>query len=86
MSPPRSAARVLKIGVTENTYVRKGDLLFQIGPVPYEASVRQSEADLALARANLDNLRRAISTQRSAATVASDQISRAVARQRPSGA
>ena len=71
--------RVLKIGVTENAYVRKGDLLFQIDPVPYEASVRQSEADLALARANLDSLRRAISTQRSTATIASDQISRATA-------
>jgi len=71
--------RVLKIAVSENVHVRKGDLLFQIDPVPYEASVRQSEADLALARANLDSLRRAIATQRSAASVASDQIARAVA-------
>jgi membrane fusion protein, multidrug efflux system len=65
--------RVLEIAVTENARVAKGDLLFQIDQVPYQLSVAQAEADLHLAEAQLDTQKRAISTQRSAATIAGDQ-------------
>lgn len=71
--------RISRIAVIENAHVRKGDLLFQIDPVPYEAAVHQAEADLALAEASLDTQRRLVSTQRSTATVATDQITRAEA-------
>ncbi len=69
--------RIVTIAVTENAHVAKGDLLFQIDPVPYQLSVAQAEADLALAEATLDSKRRLVSTQQSAATIASQQTKRA---------
>jgi membrane fusion protein, multidrug efflux system len=70
--------RIIDIPVTENAHVAKGDLLFQIDPVPYRLSVEQAHADLDLAEAALDTQRRVVSTQRSVATIAADQVQRAV--------
>lgn len=69
--------RITRIAVSENTRVRKGDLLFQIDPVPYQQAVAQTEADLAIAQAALATQERTVSTQRSAATIATSQIQRA---------
>ncbi len=69
--------RIIDIPVAENSYVKKGDLLFQIDPVPYRLTVAQAQADLNLARAALETQRRQISTQRSGSVVAADQIKRA---------
>lgn len=69
--------RIVAIPVTENSYVRKGDLLFQIDPEPYRLTVAQTQADLALARAQLATQTRFVSTQRSTAVVAADRIGRA---------
>jgi membrane fusion protein, multidrug efflux system len=65
--------RIINIGVHENSAVRKGEVLFQIDPLPYQLIVNQTQADLALARAQLETQRRHVSTQRSNATIASDQ-------------
>lgn len=65
--------RIIQLGVRENEWTRKGTVLFQIDPMPYQALVAQSEADLALARAQLDTKRRFVSTQRSNATIAREQ-------------
>ena len=46
------AGRVFEIPVVENTRVAKGDLLFQIDPLPYRLALEQSAADLAIARSN----------------------------------
>jgi len=70
--------RIIAIPVEENSRVAKGDLLFQIDPVPYRDAVEQAEADLALAEAALGTQQRLVSTQRSAAQVAADQVQRAV--------
>jgi multidrug efflux system membrane fusion protein len=70
--------RIIDIPVAENMPVANGDLLFQIDPTPYRLAVAQTQADLDLAKAALDTQRRVLSTQRSAATVASDQVKRAV--------
>lgn len=74
---PAVGGRILRIAVEENATVRKGQLLFRIDPVPYQLAVQQAEADLAMARASLATQGRAVSTQRSASTVATDQIRRA---------
>jgi multidrug efflux system membrane fusion protein len=66
--------RVVSIPVVENSRVRKGDLLFQIDPVPYQLVVDQAQADLAVAKAALDTRRRFLSTQRSSAAIAADQM------------
>lgn len=71
--------RITDIPVAENMPVAKGDLLFQIDPSPYRSAVAQAQADLDLAEATVGTQRRALSTQRSAATVAGDQVARAVA-------
>ncbi len=74
---PLVGGRIVAIAVTENAHVAKGDLLFQIDPVPYQLTVAQAEADLALAEATLESKGRLVSTQKSAATIASAQTKRA---------
>ena len=69
--------RIVNIPVAENARVARGDLLFQIDPVPYRLAVEQARADLGIARAALDTQRRVLSTQQSTASVAADQIRRA---------
>jgi multidrug efflux system membrane fusion protein len=70
--------RIIDIPVAENVHVAKGDLLFQIDPAPYRLAVEQAQSDLDLAQAALETQRRVLSTQRSAATVAADQVRRAI--------
>jgi membrane fusion protein, multidrug efflux system len=69
--------RIIDIPVAENALVSRGDLLFQIDPVPHRLAVSQAEADLDLAEAALATQRRALSTQRSAAEIAKEQTRRA---------
>jgi len=76
---PAVGGRIVEIKVAENDRVTPGQLLFRIDPVPYQQAVAQARADLALARASRATHGRAIATQRSAATVAGDQIARAAA-------
>ncbi|MDR8395789.1 multidrug transporter subunit MdtN [Paraburkholderia sp. USG1] len=71
--------RIVDIPVAENMHVAKGDLLFQIDPVPYSLTVAQTQADLSVAQAALDTQRRVLSTQRSTATISADQVQRAKA-------
>ncbi len=66
--------RLLTLAVTENARVAKGDLLFQIDPLPYELLVAQAHADLEIARAQLETRRRVLRTERSNATIAADHV------------
>ena len=69
--------RIVHIGVEENGTVRKGDVLFEIDPETYRATLAQTQADLAIARAALESKRKAVATQRSVAVVSGDQVHRA---------
>jgi multidrug efflux system membrane fusion protein len=69
--------RIIEIRVRENSPVHRGDVLFQIDPLPYQLVVSQTQADLAVAEAQLDTQRKYVSTQRSNATVARDQAANA---------
>jgi multidrug efflux system membrane fusion protein len=69
--------RVVRLPAHENDLVRKGDLLFQIDPVPYRLALNQATANLDVARAALDTQRRIVSTQRSNAAIAGEQARRA---------
>jgi multidrug efflux system membrane fusion protein len=69
--------RIVELPVAENIHVDKGDLLFQIDPVPHRLATDQARATLAFAQATLETQRRVLSTQRSTATVAGDQVRRA---------
>jgi membrane fusion protein, multidrug efflux system len=69
--------RITEIAVRENSAVSKGDLLFQIDPLPFRLTVEQTEADLAIAEADLDTRRRVLSTEKSNALIAREQAVRA---------
>lgn len=69
--------RIANIHVIENQHVAKGDVLFEIDPVPYRLALAQARADLELAQAALGTRRRSITTERATASVASEQTSRA---------
>lgn len=51
---PRVNGYLQSVHFQDGAIVQKGDLLFQIDPRPYEASLRHAEAELALARTRLD--------------------------------
>jgi membrane fusion protein, multidrug efflux system len=70
--------RIIEIAVSENMRVKKGDLLFQIDPVPHQLAVAQTKADLAIAEAELETRRRVLSTQRSVAAIAGDETRNAL--------
>jgi multidrug efflux system membrane fusion protein len=76
---PAVGGRVIDIRVHENSPVHRGDVLFQIDPLPYQLLVSQAQADLAVAAAQLDTQRRYVFTQRSNATIARDQATNAKA-------
>ncbi len=69
--------RVIKLGVSENADVKRGDLLFQLDPEPYQNAVAQAQADLAVAEATLATQQRVVATQNSNAVVAGDQVRKA---------
>ncbi|MFL6735393.1 MAG: HlyD family secretion protein [Sphingomicrobium sp.] len=46
---PEVTGDVVEVGVKDNGAVRKGQLLFQIDPEPYELAVRSAEANLSVA-------------------------------------
>lgn len=70
--------RIIELPIAENGRVAKGDLLFQIDPLPYRLAVEQTTADLAIAEAGLETQRRALSTQRATAAIAADQTKTAL--------
>src|SRR5437870_5940559 len=65
---PQVSGRILKIHFTDGANVKKGDLLFTIDTRPFEASVRQAQAnvskDLALKKQAEANLARDIAQQK----------------------
>jgi len=71
--------RLIEIAVTENSRVTKGDLLFQIDPLPHRLAVEQAKADLQIAEAEVETKKRFVATQRSSATVAADHTKSAEA-------
>ena len=53
----RVSGQVVEIAVKDDQRVRKGQLLFQIDPVPYRIAVEQAEARLASARLGINSLK-----------------------------
>jgi len=74
---PEVGGRVIELDVRENSRVRRGDILFRIDPLRYQLLVSQAQADLALAQAQLVTQTKYVSTQRSNAIIARDQITSA---------
>ena len=53
---PEVGGKIVEVGVTENQQVRAGDLLFAIDPVPFELAIAQSNARIASAQVEVQNL------------------------------
>ena len=51
-SRPRVSGQIDQVAFTEGALVKKGDMLFQIDPRPFQAEVRRLEAQVQQARAN----------------------------------
>lgn len=51
---PRVSGYLVRVAFTEGKEVKKGDVLFEIDPEPYRATLDQRQADLTRARARLD--------------------------------
>lgn len=69
--------RIVRLAVEENEHVAKGEVLFEIDPVPYRLAVAQAQADVELARAAVASRQRSVIGEKAVATVAADQIRRA---------
>jgi multidrug efflux system membrane fusion protein len=74
---PAVGGRIVTLAVRENALVHKGELLFQIDPVPYRLALEQASANLEVTRATLETQRRFVATQRSNAQIAGQQTGRA---------
>ncbi|MFT8807767.1 MAG: multidrug transporter subunit MdtN [Gluconobacter sp.] len=69
--------RLKELDVTVNQHVHKGDVLYRLDPEPYELTVRQAQANLDLASAEVENQTRLLSIKTSNAATADDQVIRA---------
>jgi multidrug resistance efflux pump len=54
---PSVAGEVIDVPVKPNVPLKAGDVLFKIDPAPYEAQVRQIDAQITLAQVNLERAR-----------------------------
>ncbi|AMM13370.1 hemolysin D [Burkholderia sp. PAMC 28687] len=69
--------RIVRLLVEDNQHVAKGDVLFEIDPVPFRLLVAQTQADLDLARAALETRRKRLISERANAVIAGDQTGKA---------
>ncbi len=67
---PEVEGRIIKINVKDNQLVRKGELLFQIDPVPYQYALEIARSEQATLEGQIRDLQRAIGAQTSAIQVA----------------
>lgn len=54
---PQVSGKITRVRVSEGEAVRKGQVLFNIDPVPYEAALRVAEANLAAAEVGVESAR-----------------------------
>ncbi|WP_086984524.1 HlyD family secretion protein [Vibrio aphrogenes] len=66
--------RVIDVPVVENQHVKKGDLLLQIDPKPYEIAVAQAQANLSDVRTSLETLKAEYQSKLANIEVAKSQL------------
>jgi membrane fusion protein, multidrug efflux system len=67
---PEVEGRIIRINVKDNQFVRKGELLFQIDPVPYQYALETAQSQQATLEGQIRDLQRTIGAQTSAIQVA----------------
>ena len=63
---PEVSGRIVKINVKDNQFVHKGELLFEIDPVPYQHSLEAAQSQQATLEGQIQDLKRSIEAQKSA--------------------
>jgi multidrug efflux system membrane fusion protein len=74
---PDVSGRIVHLAVTDNQRVRKGDLLFQIDPEPYQATLARAEASLKALDSEIELTQRSVNAQQFAAAAARAEVERA---------
>src|SRR5215471_4973595 len=67
---PEVEGRIIKINVKDNQFVHKGEVLFQIDPVPYQYALETARSQQGALEGQIRDLRRTIGAQTSAIEVA----------------
>src|SRR5215471_10115804 len=67
---PEVEGRIIKINVKDNQFVHKGEVLFQIDPVPYQYALETARSQQGALEGQIRDLRRTIGAQTSAVEVA----------------
>ncbi|MCA1298489.1 multidrug transporter subunit MdtN [Stappia indica] len=71
------AGRVKAVHVSENAFVRKGDILIELDDTAYRLAVEQTHADLEIAQAAASDQSRNIKAELANAEIANEQVTRA---------
>lgn len=71
---PEVGGRIVQLAVKDNSYVRKGDLLFEIDPRDYEYALQQALADQDNLEQRIIDLRRKIAAQSRAVAAANAAV------------
>lgn len=74
---PRVAGPIVEVHVSDNQFVREGDLLFRIDPRDYTIAVAQARAALAQTEAQIGNVDAQIESQKAQVEVAEAQLKQA---------
>ena len=71
---PEVAGRVIQLPMKDNQFVKKGDLLYEIDPRPYEYALEQALADQELLEQQIIDYKRRITAQNNAIAAASAAV------------
>jgi len=77
---PEINGRIVRINVKDNQLVRKGDVLFEIDPIPYQHSLEIAQSQQAVLEGQIRDLQRTIGAQGSAVVAATSNTRSAQAR------
>lgn len=76
---PRVSGPIVKLSVTDNQFVKTGDLLFEIDPRTFEADLEQARADLDNTRDEIEALAKQVEAAQAAVEAANATIKQAEA-------
>ncbi len=63
---PEVNGRIVRIAVKDNQFVRKGDTLFEVDPIPYEHALETARSQQAVLEGQIRDLQRSVTAQESA--------------------
>ena len=72
---PEVSGRLVELPISDNAFVKKGDVLFVIDPRPYEYALKQALSDQQALEEEIVDLRRRIASQNSAVEAANAAVS-----------